>query len=100
MTKTAKKKAERAALKLAQAARAAERLATAGRDYAAFRRAWQREWRANVADMREQRLARIRRRDALLAWLLQYETWREENGRPIAYCRRAPAPEIEEARAA
>ena len=68
-------------------------------DPASFRAYLQRELARNIAEMREQRLARIRRRDDLLAWLIQYENWREENGRPIAYCRRAPAP-AEEAKAA
>jgi hypothetical protein len=121
MTKTAARKAERATRKLAleptaQNAEAARRLALAALnkrlayeahlyavqwcDPAGYRQRWQQEWRADVAAMREQRLDRIKRRDDLIAWLLQYETWREENGRPIAYCRRAPAPEVGEAKAA
>ena len=51
----------------------------------AYRQHWQSEWAKNIADMREERLARLKRREELLAWLIRYETWREANNRPIAY---------------
>ena len=52
-----------------------------------FRRCLQRELRRNIQEMREQRQARIERRDAMLDWLGRYETWREQHGRPISYVR-------------
>jgi hypothetical protein len=52
---------------------------------AQYRRQLQRELRRNIAIMRQQRLERVKRRDALLSWLRLYEAWRETHGRPIAY---------------
>lgn len=118
MTRTTKQKAERGARKLAlaptaQNAEAARRLALAALnkrlayeahlyavqwcDPAGYRQRWQQEWRADVAAMREQRLARIKRRDAMLEWLRMYESWRETNGRPIAYAGVAPTREAKAA---
>jgi hemolysin-activating ACP:hemolysin acyltransferase len=105
VTKTAAQKAKRAARKLTLAPPTlAERLAAESRAYCyqwcdpvGYRAALQRALVKNITEMRAQRLARIKRRDDLISWLIQFETWREENGRPIAYCRRAPAPAAAEA---
>ena len=66
-------------------------------DPQSYRLYLRRELARKLAEMRAQRLARIRRRDAMMDWLRQYESWREANGRPIAYCRRAPAREAKAA---
>jgi hypothetical protein len=50
-----------------------------------------RERKRGLSTMREQRMQRKQRHDAMLAWLHQYEAWRETNGRPIAYAHQSAA---------